>query len=455
MTTVDTNEAAGFPSDALLTTARELLRGEPAEVIATPEMRERVARKGAESGDEGGVLVVATPDLELTTPESETLARLPTETRLVVLSCGPPSAAPVLLQLLELGVRFHAARRLADGWVIPGAKGLYRVRPYRPGDEDEILDLFRSSFHVERTRTHWAWKYEDHPHGAHRISLVEDPDGALVAQYCAYPALFDLPHRDGVAAHQVGDTMTAPHVRSVGRGPSSILATAAEHFYRTRCRGEVAFNYGYNTGNIQRFSMRYVGAEKIEDVAFRSAPRTRFADASTPLFDRVQESAGFSSDFDRLYERARPRYGALLRRDAAYLRWRYQDCPDTTYRTFELRRWGRLRGWGVFTQRDDALVWGDALFDGPHPMGVRALLGEAARQFEASGNRVRSIVAWFPERPAWWSDTLEALGFQQGAEPQDLGLVVVPFDSQDTPRGGLAPALRASLYYSYGDSDLF
>ena len=51
-----------------------------------------------------------------------------------------------------------------------------------------------------------------------------------------------------------------------------------------------------------------------------------------------------------------------------------------------------------------------------------------------------------------WSrdESLHTFGFEQRAEPQDLGLMCVPFTMPDA-----TARMRESLYYTWGDSDLF
>src|SRR4029079_17636668 len=116
------------------------------------------------------------------------------------------------------------------------------IRPYSPGDEVAILDLFRRSFHAERSVEHFAWKYRRNPCGNEHISLAWLA-GKLAAQYAAYPVRV---WRDGSSdtAHHIGDIMSDRSVRHIGRGETSIFAQTAEHFYQTFCRGYVAFNYG-------------------------------------------------------------------------------------------------------------------------------------------------------------------------------------------------------------------
>jgi hypothetical protein len=64
-------------------------------------------------------------------------------------------------------------------------------------------------------------------------------------------------------AHQIGDTMTDPSVRHLGRGPTSVLGRTALHFYETFCEGRVAFNYGFNVANIQKFSLRFLRSDRV------------------------------------------------------------------------------------------------------------------------------------------------------------------------------------------------
>ncbi|HEY0556170.1 MAG TPA: hypothetical protein VGG20_18095, partial [Thermoanaerobaculia bacterium] len=101
-------------------------------------------------------------------------------------------------------------------------KESFFVREYRQGDEEQILPMFRRSFHVDRSLARWAWEYRENPYGTLRISEAFTEDGRLAAHYAGYPVRF----HDGTGARarilpalQVGDTMTEPAFRHVGRGP--------------------------------------------------------------------------------------------------------------------------------------------------------------------------------------------------------------------------------------------
>src|SRR6185503_17648930 len=119
--------------------------------------------------------------------------------------------------------------------------------------------------------------------------------------------------------------MTDRRHRHVGRGRTSLLGRTARHFYARRCEGKVAFNYGFNTGNIQRFSQLFVGARKVWDLDLwgcriadlrLDAPR-RLRPYRVSRVDRTDSS------FDLLFERVAGHFGLLVERRRPYLDWRY------------------------------------------------------------------------------------------------------------------------------------
>jgi hypothetical protein len=335
----------------------------------------------------------------------------------------------------------------------------FRVREYQPGDESQILPIFEGSFFVPRSRERWSWEYRENPYGNLCISEAFAEDGQLVAHYAGFPVRFRLPGRaEPVIALHVGDTMTLPGVRHVGRGPTSLLGRTVRHFYARFCSGRVAFNYGFNTGNIQRFSMAFVGAQRLEDLPFHVLPLPAPALAATdgPLQRwlptglhgwRCERVESFDARFDELFARVAGDYGMLVERDARYLDWRYRRQPGGEYRVYACSRRDRLVGWSVVRRRGDALFWGDALFDPRAPQAVGRLLAHALAQPEHGG--VTHVETWATARPAWWRPLLRSVGFAERPEPQGLGIVFVPFEVDP------GELMRARLYYTMGDSDLF
>jgi len=322
------------------------------------------------------------------------------------------------------------------------------TRAYQPGDETKILDLFARCFpHAPRRLEHFRWKYLNNPFGNARISLTFDSDGNLAGHYAGYPVPFFENGRD-IAAHQIGDTMTDPSVRHIGRGPTSILAKTALHFYTTFCDNKIAFNYGFNVSNIHRFSMRFLRADRAEPVSYwqRQLPLKTLARAGRWVRGyQLEVVRDFADEFDRLFNRVAAAYAFLVRRDAKYLRWRYVESPDPGAFVVAIRKWRKLVGWSVFRIRENRLLWGDALFDPDRQDAIDVLLRHVA-----SGHEAEKIEAWFPPRPAWITSILQRSGFVAAPEPQDLSVMCVPFVLADA-----TARMRQSLYYAMGDSDLF
>jgi hypothetical protein len=327
----------------------------------------------------------------------------------------------------------------------------FAVRSWRDGDETAILELFARSFpHAPRSSAHFRWKYLNNPFGNGRISLTFDSDGRLVGHYAGYPVPWFAFGKE-LIAHQIGDTMTDVSIRHAGRGPTSVLGRTALDFYARFCGDQVAFNYGFNVANIQKFSLRFLRSSRVEPVTFRLLDVRRNPLSSISLLERwgsgyqlepVSESGG---EWDELFKRVARHYGFCVRRDAAYVRWRYLSCPDTRYFVMAARKFRRLVGWIVYRVEEGRLLWGDALFDPEFPDAAAMLLRHVFAR-----HPVDVIEAWYPPRPVWFDRILSELGFERRPEPQDLSFMCVPFTWPE-----VVGAMRESLHYSWGDSDLF
>ena len=332
---------------------------------------------------------------------------------------------------------------------MPVDPGRFTIRGYTPGDETAILELFARSFHQPRTAEHWQWKFQRNPYDRERISLAFDRD-RLVGHYAGYPMRFVIDGSE-IEGNHIGDTMTDPSVRLIGRGPTSVLGRTSLHFYEHYCEDRVAFNYGFNAANIQKFTLRVLRGVRVEPVAYRIRDLKRAPLRPLGRLERralgvtLEVAASVSSEWDGLFNRVWRQYGFLSRRDATYVRWRYLESPDPRYTTVALRKWGRLVGWLVLRMRDGRMTIGDLLLDPDHAELFDLALRHLASVFPAG-----AVEMWCPSRPAWLHERLAESHLELQPEPQDLSLVVVPFVKRDT-----VETMRDRLYYTIGDSDLF
>jgi hypothetical protein len=340
--------------------------------------------------------------------------------------------------------------------IIAARKEPVAVRSYRPGDEAPILEMFKEQFHGERTEAHFQWKYLESPFGGPCTSLVFSEDGRLLSHYAGYPLPFSNATGSGPETFfscHVGDTMTRPEGRRMGLGPTSLLARCTFHFYAKYLEEHVPFGIGFNTGRIRTFGARYLKYGYLELMTVRTLAAGRLARKPSRLRARfspyrVERVTTIDAEWDALFDRVNSAYGLLVKRDAAYLRWRYLSCPDKDYLLLSVRKRGKLIGWGIFLKSGNDLLWGDALFDPHERDGLKHLLAEAAAG--AGLGQGARIKGWFPRRPAWWTRWLDRLGFEIQEEPNRIALCYVMFTHPE-----MQSTLKESYYYTWGDSDLF
>ncbi len=332
------------------------------------------------------------------------------------------------------------------------------VRPFRPGDEPRILALFRICFGRARSLEHWRWKFAAHPWGIRKIMVATTERGQIVAHYGGYPArLVDATAEDirTITALQIGDTMTSPRVRHVGRRHSNLLHRISQDYFAQYCEGQVDLIFGFNTGKIQRYYLKLVpGMRFFEGVPFMSLTLDDAALARLRAAARQQASIKVrrvtktDAAWDRFFNAHARHYGLLTQRDAAYVQWRYLDNPDPGYRLYAAYEKEELSGWSVFRQEGERLQWGDGMIAPGSQSVFPALLLHAIRRFRV--RKARSVDGWFSRNPVWWREAVSALGFEPKPEPERIGMMYRCFLTPD-----LHDTFDQSLYYAKGDSDLF
>jgi hypothetical protein len=377
---------------------------------------------------------------------------------MIPLLCEGLTTREIVIALSEAGfVVLEPKPEAASSGPYLARRDGFSVRGYRDGDEEQILSLFRASFSVDRSLARWSWEYRDNPYGALRIAEAFTADGQLVAHYAGYPVRFHSEIGGRIrtlTALQIGDTMTEPSARRVGRGPTSVLGRTVRYFFARFCEGQVAFNYGFNTGTIQRFYLSLLGGRRLESAPFHVLDlEKRPLRPPSPLLSRlagyrVERITRFDERWDELFRRVGGAYRFLVERDARYLEWRYARHPEIPYFLYAVFRRRKLVGWSAFAAKgEERLRWGDALFDPRHPEAVRQLLAHALAAPEH--RQAKILETWATGRPAWWRELVVGLGFEARPEPDDLGIIFKPFN--EDPEA----SLKTHLYYTMGDSDLF
>lgn len=333
----------------------------------------------------------------------------------------------------------------------------FLIRSYRDGDEVPINEMFNEVFHQKRDLSHWYWKYRDNPYGSYAVSIAAGKDETLAAHFAAFPLkldFFDAVHGPAeFTIYHAGDKMTRSRFRQVGFGKSSLLARTFWHFTETYAP-EALFTYGFMAQHSLRFGLLILKYTMIEPAPYRSIKwkaATGGRAISIRRFIRgitVETVSDIDEAWTEFFSRMGPHYGALVRRDAPYLKWRYLQRPDRAYFIIAVRKRSRLAGWAVFYREGTRIIWGDALFEkGDHDCVGSALSYVMSHPFSKGAD---IIECWFPPRPAWWEATLTRLGFVSTPEPRGLHFCVGCYTDPTAPE-----IAKGHFYYAMGDSDLF
>jgi hypothetical protein len=118
---------------------------------------------------------------------------------------------------------------------------------------------------------------------------------------------------------------------------------------------------------------------------------------SRPLRAECEPIRRFDASFTELWERLAPKFDLAVRRDAAYLNWRYIEPPHVRYSVVALKRQGEVHGYAVYRHRHEPLgrvtLLVDLLADPGDVAGVKTLLHWVDREARAEdADKVRAYM---------------------------------------------------------------
>lgn len=310
------------------------------------------------------------------------------------------------------------------------------LRPYVPGDEEAIVELFHASFGQTIGLDFWRWRFRDNPAGPGIIELAWDGD-RLAAHYAVSPVLLTV-GGERVASALSGTTMTHPDYRGLG-----LFVTLARRVYDRMREQGFGLVWGFPNANSHRGFVDHLGWTDIYEVPMLR----RRVDGGGPLpsVDGVRELDDFDGRFEELWERVESGYAVAARRTLAYLRWRFRDNPVERYRIAAAVRDGTVAGYGVFKRYRDEMQVVDLLGrDETVAADVVAAVTRTAAEEGAS-----SVALWVNVGHPLHR-RLERLGFRNGEPVTYFG--GLPLQPELLDRGICD---YAGWHLTLGDSDVF
>jgi Acetyltransferase (GNAT) domain len=336
------------------------------------------------------------------------------------------------------------------------------IRTYRAGDEVGILALFNEVFgennptFTPRTLAHWNWQFRDNPLG-HHTYVAEEAGGRIVGAYTAIPGRWLLDGAEFIGSQAV-DTCVAKEYRNTLKREGVFLTLARDWFARYGQPDADRIVYGFPNPIAYR-----IGTKQLDYRPVHTPVVSLVRDFDTPWVDylggmgadsmEVRELSAVPPEADALFAAMATSPSPLrlvARRDRAYLKWRFLECPTYRYRLLGAFAKGRgeLRGLLFFRTEwfDKPLApLVDWVVRGDDQAAIAALTQSAARVVASTGKS--RLETWAPPWSSHWK-TLSTIGFAPDPSRFNLCIRVFgpPFDE------GWA---KEHWFYSMGDSDVY
>jgi GNAT superfamily N-acetyltransferase len=291
------------------------------------------------------------------------------------------------------------------------------INRYRPEDKRAVEGLYRRVFGndaAEASRLRWDWQYRRNPNnpGQEPEIWIAREGPAIVGQYATMPVKLELSGRE-VQASWGMDVMVAPERQRQGLG---------EVLFRTWDRNVGAsLGLGLSDSSYRLFQkLRWpdVGpvpclVKPLTRRALRRpnwpVPINRLVSAITlpiikivartsPLRAEVRLIQRFDDSFTALWDELAPKFGLAVRRDAAYLNWKFVSAPHVRYSIAVLRRDNRNIGYAVYRHlhepRGRVTLLVDFLTDPDDETALQTLLQWIDREaLQADSDKIRTFAS--------------------------------------------------------------
>lgn len=289
------------------------------------------------------------------------------------------------------------------------------ITRFSQDDLKSVLALYRRVFGAdaaEANRLRWDWQYRRNPclppEGPLTWIAREGP--TVIGQYATMPVRLQVKGEDIQAAWGM-DVMVAPERQRQGLG-EVLFRTWDQHV-------GAALGLGLSESSYRLFQkMRWPNVGPVPVLVkplTRRALRqphwpmwlNRFVSAVTlpfvqiisrakPLRAEIVPIQRFGDEFTTLWERLAPNFDFAVRRDAAYLNWKFVEPPHVRYHSVALRRGGELHGYAVYRHLHEArgrvthLV--DFLVHPDDELGFKTILRWIDREArEEDSDKVRTV----------------------------------------------------------------
>lgn len=239
------------------------------------------------------------------------------------------------------------------------------IERYSPDDRRGLEQLYRRTYGheaMDRLRFLWDWARRNPAAGDAPAFWVVREGPTLIAACPLSPVRVSVLGQDITGSWSPGPMVVSERQR---QGLGGALLRAWD-------RGTgVAFGAGFSEATRQRLDeLRWPKAVTVPClvkplsrralrqptwpvpvnrlVSALTLPAVRFVSRQRPLREEVQAIRRFDRDVDRLWDEVSGSLGLAVRRDAAYLNWKFIEPPHVRYQAAVLRRDDAVAGYVVY-----------------------------------------------------------------------------------------------------------
>jgi GNAT superfamily N-acetyltransferase len=338
------------------------------------------------------------------------------------------------------------------------------VDKYRPEDRADVDALFRRVFGsalADASAARWDWQYRQNPNGLEPQIWIARDAGKVVGQYATMPVRLRVANQE-IDASWGTDVMVAPELQRKGLG-EVLFRTWDAHI-------GASLGMGLSIGSHKLFRklqwpdvgpvpclVKPVSARAFTRNTWPSIAHGVIAIVVWPLLAAlrsrrtnpdVRPVTNFDTRFTNLWERVAPKFSLAVRRDAAYLHWKYIALPHIHYKVVALDREDRIDGYAVYRHVDGprgrvtSLV--DLLADPDDRHATAALLSAVEAEARTAGsNKIRAFMM-----NAAFRKTMQAQGYFRVRSTIELVAKV-----NAIPVGADFYAQTGTWHVTFGDSD--
>jgi hypothetical protein len=286
---------------------------------------------------------------------------------------------------------------------------------FRPDDRRGVEQLYRRTYGTESadaTRLRWDWTRRNPANASSEPTFLIVREGpTVIAAAHLVPVRVSIRGLEADGAW-CGDPLVAAERQRQGLGESLLRAwdrasgvalgaalSEGTRFLLEKIRWPQPVTLPCVVKPLSRRALRIPTWPTAINclVSAVTLPMVRVVARARPLREQVEVVRRFTRDIDRVWERVAPRLDLAVRRDSAYLNWKFAEPPHVRYSVALLKRDEEAHGYAVYRHmrepqgRVTQIV--DFLVDPADERGLKTLLRWIDREARAEdSDKIRCYV---------------------------------------------------------------